>query len=101
MRCPNTPFATRLSGSAKETQLRIRSIFQWKKERPPVWLFAFIAVVIFGCFTLIACQEQERSQENQSNADEVIALHVSGGRKITVELDLEPTVQGENYYAVT
>ena len=42
MRCPNTPFATRLSGSAKETQLRIHSIFQWKKKRPPVWLFTFI-----------------------------------------------------------
>ena len=56
---PKTPFATRLSGSAKETQLRIRSIFQWKKKRPPVWLFAFIAVVIFGCIGLVSCREKE------------------------------------------
>ena len=54
MCCPNTPFATRLSGSAKETQLRIRSMFQWKKKRPPVWLFAFIVVVIFGCIGLVS-----------------------------------------------
>ena len=33
---PCSPFSTRLSGSAKETELRIRSIFQWKKKRPPV-----------------------------------------------------------------
>ena len=56
---PNTPFATRLSGSAKETQLRIRSMFQWKKKRPPVWLFAFIVVVIFGCIGLVSCREKE------------------------------------------
>lgn len=59
MRCPKTPFATRLSGSAKETRLRIRSIFQWKKKRPPVWLFAFIVAVIFGCIGLVSCQEKE------------------------------------------
>ena len=72
MRCPNTPFATRLSGSAKETQLRIHSIFQWKKEHPPVWLFSLIVVVILGCFTLVACREQKQPPENQSDADEVL-----------------------------
>ena len=40
---PRTPFSTALSGSAKETELRIRSIFQWKKKRPPVWLMALTA----------------------------------------------------------
>ena len=56
---PKTPFATRLSGSAKETQLRICNIFQWKKRRPPVWLFAFIVLVIFGCIGLVSCREKE------------------------------------------
>lgn len=54
---PITPFATRLSGSAKETQLRIHSIFQWKKERPSVWLFTFMVVVIFGCIGLVSCRD--------------------------------------------
>ena len=72
MRCPNTPFATRLSGSAKETQLRIRSIFQWKKERPPVWLFTLIVIAMLGCFALVVCREQEQSPENQSDAGDVL-----------------------------
>ena len=61
---PNTPFATRLSGSAKETQLRIRSMFQWKKKRPPVWLFAFIVVVIFGCIGLVSCRREQEGEPN-------------------------------------
>jgi len=64
MRCPNTPFATRLSGSKKETELRIRSIFQWKKKRPPMWLFAALVAVMFGCLGLVSCQEKEVPQEN-------------------------------------
>ena len=35
---PRSPFATPLSGSARETELRLRSIFQWKKRRPPALL---------------------------------------------------------------
>jgi len=69
---PNTPFATRLSGSARETQLRLRSIFQWKKKRPPVWLFAIIALVVLGCFGLISCQPEEPEQPQtpvEENAD--------------------------------
>ena len=50
MKIPNTPFSTRLSGSAKETELRLRSIFQWKKKRPPAVavLLAVLAVVFCG-----------------------------------------------------
>lgn len=54
---PKTPFATRLSGSAKETQLRLRSIFQWQKKRPPVWLFTLIVLVVFSCIGLVSCQQ--------------------------------------------
>ena len=100
-RIPRTPFATRLSGDAKETELRIRSIFRWKKKRPPVWLFTLIVVAVLGCFTLVACREQNQPPENKSSADEVLVLHTSGGREITVGMDLEPTAQNENYYMVT
>ncbi|MGN1003559.1 MAG: hypothetical protein ACI4O5_01890 [Oscillospiraceae bacterium] len=49
-RIPRSPFSTRLSGSAKETELRIRNIFQWKKKRPPVimLLAAFLAAALCG-----------------------------------------------------
>ena len=59
---PNTPFATRLSGSTKEIQLRIRSIFQWKKKRFPVWLFTLTVVVIFGCIGLVSCRPEQDNE---------------------------------------
>ena len=64
MKIPKTPFATQLSGSAKETQLRLRSIFQWKKHRPPVWLFALTAFVLIGCFGLVSCQPEPEQPDD-------------------------------------
>ena len=37
---PRTPFSTPLSGSARETEDRIRNIFQYQKKRPPILLLA-------------------------------------------------------------
>lgn len=61
MPCPNTPFTTRLSGSAEETELRIRNISHWKRERPPVWLFASIVTLMIGCVSLVSCKIQDAS----------------------------------------
>lgn len=59
---PNTPFSTRLSGSAKETELRIRNIFQWKKKRPPVVLLLLILVLLLGiCGGLVAFSSTPRN----------------------------------------
>ena len=54
---PRSPFSTSLSGSARETELRIRNIFQWKKKRPPVWLMALTALAILSCGSLVSCQQ--------------------------------------------
>ena len=44
-RCtPHSPLTTRLSGSARETENRIRNIFQWKKKRPPALVLALAAL---------------------------------------------------------
>ena len=59
MNNPRTPFSTRLSGSAKETELRLRNIFQWKKKRPPVALFFLTAIMVLLCFGLFSCVPQE------------------------------------------
>lgn len=59
MKTPRTPFYTRLSGSEKETELRIRNIFQWKKKRPPVVLFLLTTMVVLFCCGLVSCQVQE------------------------------------------
>ncbi len=53
---PRSPFATRLSGSAKEMELRLRSIFQWKKQRPPLVLLALALAAGLLCFNLVSCQ---------------------------------------------
>lgn len=56
---PKTPLATRLSGDAKETELRIRSILQWKKRRPPFVLLALAILLALCCGGLVSCQSQE------------------------------------------
>ena len=57
-RCtPHSPLTTRLSGSARETENRIRNIFQWKKKRPPALVLALAALVIVLCGSLVSCQE--------------------------------------------
>ena len=58
---PASPFSTRLSGSARETELRIRSIFQWQKKRPPVWLMFVTAMLCLSCGSLVSCQVAEAS----------------------------------------
>ena len=94
MNSPKTPFSTRLSGNARETELRLRSMFQWQKKRPPVWVFSFMVFAIFGCMGLVSC-------ERQQVVNDVLLLNTSAGQEITVELELEPTARDENYYAVT
>lgn len=62
---PSTPFSTRLSGSAKETELRLRSIFQWKKKRPPVILFILTVVALFACFGLVSCEPAKAPEQEE------------------------------------
>ena len=55
---PRSPFTTRLSGSARETEQRIRSIVQWKKRRPPVLLLLPALLLIVLCGSLVSCQSR-------------------------------------------
>ena len=71
MKNPKTPFATRLSGSARETELRLRNIFQWKKKRPPVVLVVLTLLVLFSCFGLFACVPQEVPPADDPVAEEI------------------------------
>lgn len=60
---PRTPFSTGLSGSAKETEIRIRNIFSGPKRRPPVPLMVFTALMILLCGNIVSCQMKETEQE--------------------------------------
>ena len=52
----HSPFTTALSGSAKETEDRIRNIFQYKKKRPPLLLFILACALALTCGGLVSCQ---------------------------------------------
>ena len=55
---PRTPFSTHLSGSARETEIRIRNIFSGPKRRPPLpFLILMFAIAIF-CGNLVSCRQR-------------------------------------------
>ncbi len=56
---PRTPFSTPLSGSAKETEIRIRNIFSGPKKRPPALFLALMFSVCIFCGNLVSCQVKE------------------------------------------
>lgn len=86
MHCPRTPFSTRLSGNAKETELRIRNIFQWQKQRPPLMLLAVILILAVSCGGLVSCQ-----QDSQVELPELV---LEDGSRVYVELQ-EPDAAEE------
>ena len=56
---PRTPFSTPLSGSARETEIRIRNIMSGPKKRPPVLFLALVFSVCIFCGNLVSCQVKE------------------------------------------
>ena len=56
---PRTPLSTPLSGSAKETEIRIRNIMSGPKKRPPVLFLALMFSVCIFCGNLVSCQVAE------------------------------------------
>lgn len=56
---PRTPFSTGLSGSARETELRIRNIMSGPKKRPPLPFLILIFSVCVFCGNLVSCQIKE------------------------------------------
>ena len=61
---PRTPFSTPLSGSARETEIRIRNIFSGPKKRPPSLFLALMFSVCIFCGNLVSCQVKEAEAPN-------------------------------------
>ncbi len=55
---PGSPFATRFSGPARETEARLRSLFRFKRK-PPAALVALTLAAALFCGGLVSCQEVE------------------------------------------
>ena len=64
---PRTPFSTPLSGSARETEERIRNIFQYQKKRPPALLLALACALALLCGGLVSCQTQAEEEGTDQN----------------------------------
>ncbi len=65
---PRTPFSTPLSGSAKETELRLKNIFSGPKKRPPALFLALMFAVCLFCGNLVSCNVAQAEGENIPNA---------------------------------
>lgn len=63
---PRTPFATSLSRSARETELRIRSIMSGPKPRPPLPFLALMFAVCIFCGNLVSCHVREDASPDAS-----------------------------------
>ena len=59
---PKTYFSTPLSKSAKDTERRIRNIFEGQRRRPAVIVLALVAAVALLCGSLVAV----RAKQNQT-----------------------------------
>ena len=64
----HSPFTTALSGSAKETEDRIRNIFQYQKKRPPVPALLLACALALSCGGLVSCQSQNAGEAEPAGA---------------------------------
>lgn len=66
---PHSPFSAPFSKSARETGLRIRNLFQWKKKRPPLLALALVCTVVVCSGSLVSCQNNtHQAQAPDPNA---------------------------------
>ncbi len=56
---PRTPFSTPLSGSARETEIRIRNIMSGPKKRPPLPFLILVFSLCIFCGNIVSCQVKE------------------------------------------
>lgn len=53
---PRSPFTTPFSPTAQEIGLRLRSLFQWKKKRPPLAVLGLVCAGVVLSGSLVSCQ---------------------------------------------
>lgn len=53
---PRSPFTTPFSPTAQEMRLRLRSLFQWKKKRPPLAVLGLVCAGVVLSGSLFSCQ---------------------------------------------
>jgi len=89
---PRTPFSTPLSGSAKETELRIRNIMSGPKKRPPVLFLALVFSVCIFCGNLVSCQVKETETPDAGSSSSLADLPDPPEQKPDMEVREEQVV---------
>ena len=83
---PRTPFSTPLSGSARETEIRLRNIFSGPKKRPPLpFLILMFSVCIF-CGNLVSCQMAEAEAPDSGASSSLADLPDPPEQKPEIEI---------------
>ena len=100
---PRSPFSTPLSGSAKETEDRIRNIFQYKKKRPPLLLLALACVLALTCGGLVSCEVEHSVNSlfagtEEENHTVSYSLSLTSTRSLILELHSDNTVQSNTLF---
>lgn len=60
---PRSPFSAPFSKSVRETGLRIRSLCQWKKKRPPLLALVLVCGMVVCSGSLISCRTSTHQSE--------------------------------------
>ena len=84
---PKTSFSTPLSGSARETEERIRNIFQYKKKRPPVLFFLLACALALLCGGLVSCESQSPAVSLSQEEETLLSLLAAEDQDIWEEGD--------------
>ena len=97
---PTTPFSTPLSGSSKEAEERIRSIFQYKKKRPPILFFLLACALALLCGGLVSCDAQASAGSLSQEEETLLSLLAAEDQAVWEEGDeprLLACIQQDNY----
>ena len=84
---PKTPFSTPLSGSARETEDRIRNIFQYQKKRPPVLALLLACALALLCGGLVSCETQSPAPSLSQEEEQLLSLLAAEDQSIWEEGD--------------
>lgn len=87
---PRSPFTTCLSRSTRETERRIRNLFQYKKKRPPLLALLLAAALALSCGGLVSCQIQAEAEPEPVSIPLVNQITAEYQIPATVLADMPP-----------
>lgn len=95
---PRTPISTALSGSAKETEIRLKNIFAGPKKRPPLLFLALMFSVCVFCGNLVSCQTAGTEGSDRSIPDPPDASNAVQPEEDWQPVTLENSITSGSFY---